>query len=144
MLISFFALIISFGVNIKLPDSPGLHDDFVKYIRYVEEFSAGNIKGIPNINYGKTNYLTIAYCYLNPIKPLRFIVVNKNQWQYMTFHDKVITMAHELAHCYNDIDHKDDLRFKDGCAKHFMNPVDTGSICNKKYFNLYLKQMRTI
>ncbi len=118
----------------------GRHKDFKPYIKEVRRLSKGNLSG-KKISMNYTEYRPNA---LGTCLPWRNeIIINKKHWQTMSHYDRILLIAHEIAHCEKGIKHINGLEFW-GCAKHFMHHQDTGKWCNRTRFREYVKQMQEI
>ena len=139
--IVFYLAISLFILLSAMPSKKGIDPEFNIYLDAVEEFSNGNLKRIPNINFGRLESGTLGACNSNIL--YEEILINKNHWTYSSYHDRVILLAHELTHCYKKVMHVNGL-MSDGCAYSYMNSHDEGSNCNKRHFKRYINEMQEI
>lgn len=134
------ALIFIIGLFVT-PKKFGVDPEFNKYVKMIEVLSHGNLRPVENINFGKTKGNAIGTCRDTFIA--KEITIDKKYWTKSTYYDRIILLAHEIAHCYKGVRHNDGL-MSDFCAISFMNSYDMGSHCNKKHFKRYVKEMQEI
>lgn len=135
-----YTMMISMVYLFYTPLEYGKHPDFRPYINKVKELSKGNLsaKGL-HISYTNFSPKLLGTCFTWRNE----ILINKKHWQNMNHYDRVLLIAHEIAHCQKNIKHINGLDYW-GCAKHFMHYQDKGMWCNRTRFKEYVKQMQEI
>lgn len=134
-----FILAISLFIY-SIPKKYGIDKEIKPYIDNVYELSKKNLDGRNlHVNFLdlKDGVMGVCYFFKNEIH------INKKIWNRLGKNDRILLIAHEVAHCAKGIDHineTDEL----GCGKHFMHFQDTGKWCNKLKFKEYIKQMKEI
>lgn len=139
LLLAIFA--ITFGSFITfIPLKSGIESSLLLYVIKTKEISNSNLDGTNlNINFGKQEENVLATCYFYR----KEIIVNKNSWNKLNYNDRILLIAHEIAHCQKQVKHINKVD-EWGCADNFMHYRDTGSWCNYYNFKKYAKQMKEI
>lgn len=135
-----YAVLTGMIVLFYVPIERGIDKDLKPYVENVYKVSKGNLNGRKlHIGFTKFRENQLGTCF-----PWRDqITINKKHWQDMNHYDRILLIAHEIAHCQKGIKHIDGLTYW-GCAKHFMHYQDTGKWCNRTRFKEYVKQMQEI
>lgn len=80
--------------------------DMAQVSAFVEEFSkACNHTVKTPISSGKDSPDTVAFCALSPFRD-KYIVINFEVWEGLSYAQRRWTIFHELGHCELDLDHK--------------------------------------
>lgn len=124
----------------NMPVKVGIDPKIKPYLIDMQMLSKNNLryKGL-NINYSNLKSNTLGTCSFYK----KEILINKKRFSTMSYYDKILLLAHEVAHCQKGIGHINKLD-KKGCPEHFMHYSDFGSWCNRINFKKYVKQMKRI
>lgn len=123
-----------------LPTFIAIDPKVASYVQEIGILSNGNlgssVRGIGFMTFADSNVL--GRC-----RPLwKEIQLSETYWNNSEYKERIILLAHEIAHCEKRIGHING-QYK-GCPDHFMSSHDGGFFCNNKYWYKYIKQMKEL
>lgn len=131
-----FALLVTIAMN--MPRFSEVDPKLQTYVDSVKYYTNGKLGNFTRIGFDKN----LTDPVLGNCRSTLFfndVGINKKLWTTLSFHEKIVLLAHELLHCEKDVDHKPGYD-KIGCPIHIMNPSSGGAYCSKANFDRYMDQ----
>lgn len=113
--------------------------DIEPYVEDVYKISEGNLDGKSlDYNFYFLDNQELGFCF----EALGRVGINRKYWYKLSEKDKILLIAHEIAHCVKSADHVDT---KEGiCYTNFMSSYSTTDECTNKYYEQYVEQMKEL
>lgn len=135
-LYSFIALVY---LAVLTPMYHSVDPDLKPYFDDLAEISHGNLEGTERAGFIPKHDKFAGRCYLVHSE----IQINKEYWGRIPYINKMLLLAHEVAHCEKGCDHTNEVD-ELGCPESIMHYQTINSVCIKLNLKKYIEEMRTI
>ena len=135
-------ILVASVLTTHTPKHEKIDHDLEFYVDMVYELTDGTLGGkIERMGFDKElDNKILGTCYHLTDE----ISIHPENWKSLSEKERILLVAHEIAHCECKQEHVESKSEKSWCPEHFMAPTAGGAYCSRIHFDKYIKQMKKV